>query len=309
LDWSLKQPVRGLHGVIAYNGVVAQRSSRPDRLVQRRQRRAAFVRRGVAVAPTMMTLGNLLCGFASIFVVSRPTAEGFPFGWTRPTLAVMFIFLGMLLDGLDGRVARMTRSESDLGEQLDSMADMLTFGVAPAFIVIQLVGVESPFVGRADDVFDRVALVVAGIYVACAAMRLARFNIETVEDDDPQHDYFKGMPTPGAAGTVASLVLWHQLFFAKYDPTHWLVQTAAVTMVVIALLVALAMVSRLEYMHVMNLYIRRRASFHTFVIVGIVAGMLMLQPQSSLAAAMVAYALSAPLMQLWRWRKKKTKLE
>src|SRR5690606_12393377 len=115
-----------------------------------------------------------------------------------------FIFLGMLLDGLDGRVARMTRSTSELGEQLDSMADMVTFGVAPAFLAVQLVGVVSPL-SLAEDMFDRFAMVVAFIYVACAALRLARFNIETKSDNVVDHLSFSGLPSPGAAGTVASM--------------------------------------------------------------------------------------------------------
>ena len=81
----------------------------------------------------------------------------------------------MVLDGLDGRIARLTRSTSELGEQLDSMADMVTFGVAPAFLAIQLIGVATPFISvRSDQLFDRFVVVVACIYVACAALRLER---------------------------------------------------------------------------------------------------------------------------------------
>lgn len=269
------------------------------------------MRRGIAVVPTGMTLGNLLCGFTAIFIASRPTNEGFPFNWSQPTLAVLFIFLGMVFDGLDGRVARLTRSESDLGEQLDSMADLVTFGVAPAFVVIQLVRIGAPFVGRADYVFGRLALVVAGIYVLCAALRLARFTIETAEDDDPKHEYFRGMPTPAAAGTVASLVLLHEHFLAQSatpapgQPEHWSVGAAAVAMVLIALLMAVAMVSNLRYPHVMNLYLRRRVTLRSFVGVLALAGLLTVHPQGSLAAVMVGYALWAPAMALRRWIKER----
>ena len=119
------------------------------------------------------------------------------------TFAALWIFLGLILDGLDGRIARMTRSESELGEQLDSMADMVTFGVAPAFICVQLAGIGTPFFGMSDTLYDRLGLVIAGIYVACAGLRLARFNIDPGDDD---HRSFKGLPSPGAGGTVASLV-------------------------------------------------------------------------------------------------------
>ncbi len=263
------------------------------------------MRRGIAVAPTMMTLGNLLCGFAAVFVASRPTNVGFPFDWSQPTLAVLFIFTGMIFDALDGRVARMTHSVSELGEQLDSLADLVTFGVAPAFVVIELVDIGTPFFGRADYVFDRFALVVAGLYVACAALRLARFNIETPEDDNPAHHYFRGMPSPAAAGTVASLALMHQYFLAKYDANSWLVRSAAVAMVLIALLMAIAMVSKLRYVHVLNRYLRRRVTLPSFVLVVAVAGMLLLRPQLSLAGLMAVYALSAPVAATWRWWKRK----
>lgn len=281
------------------------------RAQRRRQRRAQMVRRGVAVAPTLMTLGNLLCGFAAVFIASRASNEGFPNNWSQSTVAVLFIFLGMVFDGLDGRVARLTRSESELGEQLDSMADLVTFGVAPAFVVIQLVRVGSPFIGKADYLFGRAALIVAGIYVACAALRLARFNIETAEDDDPRHDYFKGMPTPGAAGTVASLVLLHEHFLARSmspslgEPENLAVRVAAVAMVVIAGLMAMAMVSKLKYPHVLNRYLRRRADLRTFVVIVVLAGFLMVHPQGSLAALMTAYALWP--VAAWGWGKWRAK--
>ena len=86
----------------------------------------------IAVLPTLLTIGNLLCGFAAIFFASRLEDLRLPFGWTPLAWAAAVIFLGMVFDGLDGRIARLTRNTTDLGEQLDSMADMVTFGVAPA---------------------------------------------------------------------------------------------------------------------------------------------------------------------------------
>ena len=100
------------------------------------------------------------------------------------------------------------------------MADMVTFGVAPAFLAVQLIGVETPFVSMANDqMFDRVVVMVACIYVACTALRLARFNIiQATEADKTNHLSFEGLPSPGAAGTVASLVLLHQHFFGGWQP-------------------------------------------------------------------------------------------
>ncbi|MFP4145910.1 MAG: CDP-diacylglycerol--serine O-phosphatidyltransferase [Phycisphaeraceae bacterium] len=254
-------------------------------------RRRRVARRTVATVPTLFTLGNALCGFASIFAASRPATPGEE-NWAL-TVAAMFIFAGMVFDGLDGMVARLTRSASGLGEQLDSMADMVTFGVAPAFLAVQLVGVGVPFVPPETELFDRVAIVIAFIYVACAALRLARFNLELHSQSD--HNRFSGLPSPGAAGTVASLALLHEHFLIEEQVPHWAESGAAGAMVAIMLLAALAMVSNLRYVHVMNRYVRGRAPINTLAKAVIVGLLLVVQPQEALAGVFVLYALSAPV--------------
>ena len=276
----------------------------------RRLQRARAAKRGrraaanaVSVLPTLLTLGNLLAGFAAIFFASRAyKADVFP-AWAE--VAAVFVFLGLCFDGLDGRVARMTRNTSDLGEQLDSMADMVTFGVAPAFLTLQLIGLETPFGGGdGDRIFDRAVVAIAALYVACAALRLARFNVE-------KHDggtaggkpyFFTGLPSPGAAGTVASLVLLHQNLLHQFagTPAEWTVKASTFTLVFILLLTALAMVSRLRYVHVMNRYMRGRARFEVIAKVVIVGILLLMYPQGALALAFAVYALSAPVFWLWR---------
>ena len=282
-----------------------RRSSAPTR-----RRRAAL--KTIAVLPTMFTLGNLLCGFLAVFLASRSAdvARELPFGWSPLTFAASFIFLGMVLDGLDGRIARMARATSDLGEQLDSMADMVTFGVAPAFLTVQLVNIKTPFFSQSgDQLFNRAALVIACIYVACAGLRLARFNVETASPEVEDHMSFKGLPSPGAAGTVASLVLLHQHYFHTFNirlgsqpdlavPLN--VRLTALILTGVLGLTAFAMVSRLRYVHVTNRYLSGRAPFH-YVALG-VAGILLLAiwPQQSLATSFVLYAVSAPAVYLIR---------
>ena len=258
--------------------------------------------------PTMFTLGNLLCGFASIFFASRPAPlveDPLPFGWSPLTMAAAFIFLGLAMDGLDGRIARLTHSISDLGAQLDSMADMVTFGVAPAFMVVQLIGVRAPFVSELSPsgniLFDRLAVVSACIYVACVALRLARYNIETPPAGEAERGLFKGLPSPGAAGTVASLILLHQSFLAHYTADHILIRIAAVAMVFICLLTALAMVSQFRYIHIMNRYIRGRAPFGTVAKAVIIGLLLVVWLQPTLAAGFVIYSLSAPTIWVYHW--------
>lgn len=266
-----------------------------------------MARKSVMVLPTLFTLSNLLCGFASIFCATRQADSLPPWGWSPLTYSALFIFLGMLMDGLDGRIARLTRTMTDLGEQLDSMADMVTFGLAPAFIAMEVARIVSPFAsGMWDRYFARAALAVACIYVACAALRLARFNIEAASESYPDHNSFNGLPSPGAAGTVASLVLLHEHFLAHYPSNYWPVTAAAVGMIAVTLLVALAMVSTFRYIHVMNRYIRGQAPFRTIVKSVIAALAVLIYPQGALAAGFVIYALSAPSIWLWSLMAKPT---
>lgn len=277
-----------------------RRPPKPPRLI--RPGKPALVT--MSVLPTFFTLGNLLCGFAAIFLASRPLEVELPLGWTPLAFSAAMIFLGMAFDGLDGRIARLTRSTSDLGAQLDSMADMVTFGVAPAFLAVELIGVRTPFVSATNDLFfDRFAMVVASIYVACAALRLARFNIESAQAPETHHRaHFKGLPSPGAAGTVASMALLHQHFLAgDDDPMQWPVRLAAIGMVLVMLLAAFAMVSRFHYVHVLNRYLRGRAPFSTLWKTVVAVLILFIYPQGSLAAAFVLYALSAPAQ--WAWQR------
>ncbi len=276
-----------------------------------RRRRAAL--KAIAVLPTMFTLGNLLCGFLAIFLASRdPVATQLPFGWSPLTCAVVAVFTGMIFDALDGRIARLTNQTSELGEQLDSFADMVTFGVAPAFIAIMLVDVDIPFLaqGKGDSLLDRAVLITGGLYCACAALRLARFNVEIKSPSVSDHMSFKGLPSPGAAGTVASIVLLHEYYLAPFMHDHratgletmdetWPLLLTKIGMIMVMLLVALAMVSRLRYSHVLNRYFRGKASFNTIVfsVVGVMA--VAIVPQHAIAAALVIYALSAPAAWLW----------
>lgn len=277
-----------------------KRSAKPVRTHLSRRQRAR--QKTVAILPSMLTLGNLLCGFTSVFLASRPVTTELPWGWTPLTFAGVFVFLGMLFDAFDGSVARLTHNTSELGEQLDSMADMVTFGVAPAFIVIQLIGVNAPFISeRSDAYLDRITMVIAGIYICCVALRLARFNTELDEPGESDHMSFKGLPSPGAAGTVVSLILLHQHLFNKQgDSLDWAVRSTAVSMVAIMLLVALAMVSNLRYPHFVNRYFRGRVRFGKFAMMLILIMLLFVRPQLSIAGAFVLYALFTPIVWVLR---------
>lgn len=265
----------------------------------KRARRARRARSAVKVLPSMFTLANLLCGFAAIFYASRTEGADHVFNnLSLLTIAALLIFAGMIFDALDGRVARLTRNTSDLGEQLDSMSDMVTFGIAPAFLVIQLINIGTPFFGAETDLvnkfFDRFVLVVAGIYAACTALRLARFNIEIDEPSESDHMSFKGLPSPAAGGTVAVFVLLHQSLIAGSSFDH--ARTVALVMVAITLLAALGMVSTYRYSHLLNRYLRGQVTFRTLAACVILVALLAVHPQLFATIAMSTYALSGPVL-------------
>ena len=273
---------------------------------RRRKRRLRVRKLPISVFPTMLTLANVLCGFMAIFFASLPATADFPFNWTALTFAAMAIFAGMVFDGFDGRVARMTNSTSAFGAQLDSMADMVTFGVAPAFVAIKLIDPGVPYFSNSDDhLFGRLALIVALIFVACAALRLARYTVDTNEKQAIDPSVFTGLPSPGAAGAIAGLILLHQhiLFtlFPLGNPPSWLNLTTRYAMIGVVLLTALAMVSKLPYTHVMNRYLRGKANVGTIATYVIVALLLLIYPQWTLAIAFTGYAISAP--SWWAWKR------
>ncbi|MEX2213278.1 MAG: phosphatidylcholine/phosphatidylserine synthase [Phycisphaeraceae bacterium] len=292
----------------------AEGFAQPKPVRMTRRRKAAL--KAIAVLPTLFTLGNLLCGFFAIFIASRDPLVPLPFGWSPLTFAAMAVFLGMVFDAIDGRIARLTNQTSELGEQLDSFADMVSFGVAPAFIGVMLIDLQVPFLESTvhDTLINRAVLMVGGLYVACAALRLARFNVEIKSPAVSDHTYFKGLPSPGAAGTVVSFVLLHEHFLAPLMREHRLVEKAAQTvvepwplwlskigMIAVMFLVALAMVSRLRYVHVMNKYFRGKANLNFIVLILISFMIFLIEPQVTIVTCLLLYGLSAPLA--WTWYK------
>ena len=139
------------------------------------------LRRGIYLLPTSLTTGNLCCGFFSLIESSRGQYE----------LAALLIIAAGVLDGLDGRIARLTGTTSEFGVEFDSMADISSFGIAPAFLAYEW----------ALQPFHRIGWLIAFLFVACAATRLARFNIQHSTSDKR---FFAGLPSPGG-GTAAAL--------------------------------------------------------------------------------------------------------
>ncbi len=196
---------------------------------ERRKRRGPRRLKSIRLLPSLLTLGNLLCGFAAIHFALKGMYEfgaglsdsGAVTGHSAllermlPSLISVgagLLIVGMIFDGFDGLVARMVRNTTDFGGQLDSLADMTTCGVAPAVLLVALLDHELHNLGvnlspLSSDIMGRVVWVSAAIYVACAAVRLARFNVEHASIDyDP--GTFRGLPSPGAAGIIVAFIIF-----------------------------------------------------------------------------------------------------
>jgi len=229
-----------------------------------------FRHRGVYLLPNLFTTGALFCGFYAIV-----TAMNGNF-----THAALAIFGSMFLDGMDGRVARMTNTQSAFGEQYDSLADMVSFGVAPALVVFSWVLQD----------LGRWGWAAAFIYTACAALRLARFNTQIGVVDKK---YFIGLASPAAAAIVAATV-W---VWSDSAPTGiWAALVAIVTA-----FAGLLMVSSFRYTSFKSLDFRGRVPFASMLLIVLIFAALIIYRDQGVLAIAVIYGLSAPAIWLFRF--------
>jgi CDP-diacylglycerol--serine O-phosphatidyltransferase len=219
----------------------------------------------VTVLPSLITILNGICGFAAILLASKG----------KFAIAGYMILLAMIADMLDGRLARMSQSTSSFGGQLDSLCDIISFGVAPAFLMLKLLEHIFGFDESSSPVesfLQRFIWVSAGAYISCAAIRLARFNVEN-EEDESAHMSFIGLPTPAAAGVVVSLIIFHQeiIFPEQLSAINtsaylrFCENAISYALPFLALGVAVLMVSRIRYPHILNQYIKGKKPFAHFI--------------------------------------------
>ena len=277
----------------------------------RRGRRLRLRRLGpTGVWPTLFTLGNLVAGFTAIHFAAKPIIAGEvvagPWGWSSLTVAAALVLVGAFCDTVDGSVARLTDGVTEMGGQLDSLADLVTFGVAPAFITLNVVSqyIAADAAGAivspdTATTLGKITWAIAAIFVCCAALRLARFNVETASGRLGDTLSFRGLPTPGAAGAVVGLVLMHEHFAALSadSPDGALSIVAGILAIVlpfVALLAAIMMVSTVPYRHMANRYLRVARSFGYLVRVAILLCLAVLWLQETIAAVFLLYLLSGP---------------
>ena len=246
-----------------------------------------------AVLPTLLTLGNAACGFGAITLATGGAEAG-----SSLFAAAGLIFLAMIFDTLDGSAARWAGRASPFGAQLDSLCDAISFGAAPALLMFQF--------SLPHGYPERVLWPLAALYVVCTVLRLARFNVGADAGGPP--GYFRGLPSPAAAGTVAAFpVVAYGIGHLAHPDRHpvlenlavWLGWVAGWVLPAVTLLVAVLMVSNVRYAHIVRHLVRgRRTGGHVIKLVFAVAVISVL-PELSALLVFCWYTFTAPIGTAW----------
>lgn len=236
-------------------------------------------RKGIYLLPNLFTSAALFAGFFAIIAAINGDFAA----------AGLAIFFGQLLDGLDGRVARMTNTQSRFGQEFDSLSDMVTFGLAPAIIV---------FMWCLSDL-GKLGWAVAFLYVASAAIRLARFNAAV---DTADSRYFSGLASPPAATLVASAVwLGYDLGYIASSLPFALV----ITMAILTAVVGFLMIANVRYHSFKGINFSRRVSVAALLLFILLIGLIATDPPKVLFLLACSYAFSGPVATLWQRLRKK----
>ena len=239
------------------------------RIRQQRKKVVAPLRRGVFLLPVTITSLGLLSGFYSIVSSINGHFE----------VAAVMIAVAFVCDGLDGRVARASRTSSEFGVEYDSLSDVVAFGVAPA--VLAYTWALKPLNG--------IGIVIAGMFVVCGALRLARFNIQT---DTVDKSRFVGLPIPGAAALIAGTALAYS-YFELASP-----RALTTAMAPITLTLGLLMISRVPYPSFKTMSVHKRAPVELTIGVLMAAAMLFAMPQLTAFILALSFVLSGPFLML-----------
>jgi CDP-diacylglycerol---serine O-phosphatidyltransferase len=230
-------------------------------------------RKGIHIIPSLFTTGNVFCGFYSFIAALNENYN----------LAAWAIILAIIFDVLDGRIARMTKTTSAFGMQYDSLADVISFGMAPAFLCYSWI--LKPF--------DRVGWMAAFLFLLCAALRLARFNSTK---PDIQGQYFIGLPTPAAAAVIASIIIaFEGMFGTRVHPGF---------MVAVVYSLAFFMVSNIKYPALKKFEFRKRVSFARFLLVILALYIMATIPKIAIFMISFGYIIIGPINILIPKKKK-----
>ena len=232
-------------------------------------------RRSIYLLPNIFTTVAL---FAGLYAIIAGIDHHF-------NAAVVAVYIAMIMDSLDGRIARLTKTQSAFGAQYDSLSDMVAFAVAPALV---------SYIWLLHDL-KRLGWAITFLYVACTALRLARFNAQ-LNQTDPR--YFKGLPCPAAAAVVMGLILVAQN--NGFSPSYM-----GLLMGSVMVGVGVLMVSNLLYYSFKQFHFKGRVPFMTLLAMVLLFVFVILDPFEILFIVFSLYALSGPTLALWRWVKKK----
>ena len=241
-------------------------------------------RRAIYLLPNFFTTAGLFAGFYSIILAMNG----------RFTAAAISVIIAMLLDGIDGRVARMTNTQSEFGAQYDSIADMVSFGIAPALVMYQwsLLGL-----GELGEQWGKFGWTAAFFYSAMAALRLARFNVQIGKLDKK---YFMGLASPSAATLLVSFVWVFDALDYQGTESYLLVPSLILTILAGAL-----MVSPILYNSFKDQSRKERVPFMAILTVVMIFILVTIDPPKVIFAVFLLYALSGPVMMIGRWRRKR----
>ena len=235
-------------------------------------------RKGIYILPNLFTLAALFGGFYAIVMAMNG----------RFDMAAIGVFCAMVLDSLDGRVARMTNTQSAFGEQMDSLSDMVSFGAAPALIA---------YVWALNGL-GRWGWIAAFVYCACAALRLARFNVNTGVVDKR---YFQGLPSPAAAALVAGFIWLMTELGVERGQDNWLTWAQVTwTMFAFTLYAGLTMVTNVPFYSFKDVQMKKSVPFVVIVLIALGIAIINIHPPIVLFGVFVLYGLSGYGVYAWR---------
>jgi CDP-diacylglycerol---serine O-phosphatidyltransferase len=240
------------------------------------------LRRGIYVIPTSLTILNLFFGFRAIIYATRGI-EAITLGNTSAAssffqTACLSLLIAAVFDTFDGLVARQLGATSEFGKEYDSLADVVTFGAAPAVLVY----------AWGLHVFERLGGGIAFLFLAAVSLRLARFNVQTGKGD---YRYFVGLPSPAGALTIASMIF--------YAPGPVLDRGFATVVMLLTIGTAFAMVSPVRYRSQKGLALQKERSLMYFVVLALLLGIAFKWPREVWFIAAICYLFSGPLLKLW----------